>query len=186
MSLRWFPTWSGGFTIRCTNQLWWLTRLATITDFLAELYIDGSAVSNVVGETLITVRYKGVLIDLHYVAVVQSLIYPLVLGIEWIVQSGQSGLLECEKPTKNRLIRPIFSRSSIWMIFILIWMIVLYLINISFEKIRHTVAHWRYIPSEGIQNYSMSHAQLLKQSIQPECSSSRREKWANICMLSRD
>ena len=75
--------------------------------------IDGSAASNVVGETLITVRYKGVLIDLHYVAVVQSLIYPLVLGIKWIVQSGQSGLLECEKPTKNRLIRPIFSRSSI-------------------------------------------------------------------------
>ena len=46
-------------------------------------------------------RYKGVLIDLHYVAVVQSLIYPLVLGIEWIVQSGQSGLLECEKPADS-------------------------------------------------------------------------------------
>lgn len=50
--------------------------------------IDGTVVGNVVGETSITVRYKGVLVDLNHVAVVKSMLYPLVFGIEWIVQSG--------------------------------------------------------------------------------------------------
>ena len=54
--------------------------------------IDGSAASNVVGETPITVRYKGVLTDLYRVAVVKSSIYPLILGIEWIVHRGQRSL----------------------------------------------------------------------------------------------
>ena len=48
--------------------------------------IDGSIVQNVVGECSLTVRYKGVLVDLNHV--VESSIYPLVLGIVWIVQSG--------------------------------------------------------------------------------------------------
>ena len=54
--------------------------------------IDGSAASNVVGETSITVRYQDVLIDLYRVAVVKSSIYPLILGIEWIVHRGQRSL----------------------------------------------------------------------------------------------
>ena len=50
--------------------------------------IDGSLVRNIVGKCSLTVRYKGVLVDLNHVVVVKSDIYPLVLGIVWIVQSG--------------------------------------------------------------------------------------------------
>ena len=50
--------------------------------------IDGSLVRNIVGKCSLTVRYKGVLVDLNHVVVVKSDIYPLVLGVEWIVQSG--------------------------------------------------------------------------------------------------
>ncbi|KAI9549224.1 hypothetical protein GHT06_006826 [Daphnia sinensis] len=42
--------------------------------------IDGTPINNVVGETALTVR----------VAVVKKMLYPLVLRIEWIVQSGAS------------------------------------------------------------------------------------------------
>ncbi|KAI9550031.1 hypothetical protein GHT06_007622 [Daphnia sinensis] len=52
--------------------------------------IDGTPINNVVGETALTVRYRGVLVDLPRVAVVKKMLYPLVLGIEWIVQSGAS------------------------------------------------------------------------------------------------
>ncbi len=50
--------------------------------------IDGSAVGNIVGETSITVRYGGVVLDLNRVVVVKTAVFPLVLGIEWIVRSG--------------------------------------------------------------------------------------------------
>ncbi|EFX63006.1 hypothetical protein DAPPUDRAFT_119627 [Daphnia pulex] len=50
--------------------------------------LDGMPINNVVGETALTVRYQGVVVDLPRVAVVKKMLYPLVLGIEWIVQSG--------------------------------------------------------------------------------------------------
>ena len=50
--------------------------------------IDGSAVGNVVGETSITVRYGGVVVDLDRVVVVRTMMFPVVLGVDWIVRSG--------------------------------------------------------------------------------------------------
>jgi hypothetical protein len=43
-----------------------------------------------VGETTLTVRYQGILVDLPKVPVEKKMLYPLVLGIEWIVLSGAS------------------------------------------------------------------------------------------------
>ena len=47
--------------------------------------IDGSAVGNVLGEVSIKVWYGGSVVDLNRV---KNLVFPVVLGIEWIVQSG--------------------------------------------------------------------------------------------------
>ena len=50
--------------------------------------IDGSSVVNVIGETSLTVRYQRVVVNLEHVVVVRSIMYSLVLGVEWIVKSG--------------------------------------------------------------------------------------------------
>lgn len=51
-------------------------------------FLDGSPVDNVVGEISLTVRYQGTIVDLPKVAVLRNMMYPLVLGVEWIVKSG--------------------------------------------------------------------------------------------------
>ncbi|KAK4013277.1 hypothetical protein OUZ56_025511 [Daphnia magna] len=53
-------------------------------------FIGGTPVNNVVGEIILTVRYRGTIVDLPRVAVVRKRVYPFVLGVEWIVQSGDS------------------------------------------------------------------------------------------------
>ncbi|KZS01857.1 Uncharacterized protein APZ42_001357, partial [Daphnia magna] len=50
-------------------------------------FIDGTLMDNVIGEVSLTIRYKGTVVDLEKVAVVRGMLYPLLLGIEWIVKS---------------------------------------------------------------------------------------------------
>ncbi|EFX67804.1 hypothetical protein DAPPUDRAFT_330692 [Daphnia pulex] len=70
--------------------------------------LDGMPINNVVGETALMVRYQGVVVDLPRVAVVKKMLYPLVLGIEWIVQSGAvikgvEGKAEVIMPDRGRV-----------------------------------------------------------------------------------
>lgn len=51
-------------------------------------FIDGTTIDNVVGEVSLTVRYRGIVVDLPRVAVMRKMFYPMVLGVEWIVGSG--------------------------------------------------------------------------------------------------
>lgn len=50
-------------------------------------FIDGTLMDNVIGEASLTIRYKGTVVDLEKVAVVRGMLYPLLLGVEWIVKS---------------------------------------------------------------------------------------------------
>lgn len=43
---------------------------------------DGSAFENIVGETSLTERFGGVVVDLNQVVVLKTAVFPLVLGIE--------------------------------------------------------------------------------------------------------
>jgi len=45
-------------------------------------FIDGTPINNIVGETSLSVRYQGVIVDLPRVAVLKIMVYPLVVEIE--------------------------------------------------------------------------------------------------------
>lgn len=51
-------------------------------------FIDGTTIDNVVGEVSLTVRYRGIVVDLPRVAVMMKMLNPVVLGVEWIVGSA--------------------------------------------------------------------------------------------------
>ena len=60
------------------------------------LTVDGNYITNVVGETDLTVTFQGRDVGLKNVAVFETMVYPLVLGIDWITKgniiiSGRQG-----------------------------------------------------------------------------------------------
>ena len=48
------------------------------------IYLDGSPIQNVVGETTLTVKFADTIVDLPRVAVVKFMTCPLILGIDWV------------------------------------------------------------------------------------------------------
>ena len=56
----------------------------------ASLYtnVEGSPVENILGETSITVRFRGILTDLDRVLMVERMMFPIVMGIDWVVGSA--------------------------------------------------------------------------------------------------
>ena len=46
------------------------------------IYLDGSPIPNVVGETSLTVKFADTIVDLPRVAVVKFMTFPLILGID--------------------------------------------------------------------------------------------------------
>ena len=43
---------------------------------------------NILGETSITVRFRGILTDLDRVLMVERMMFPIVMGIDWVVGSA--------------------------------------------------------------------------------------------------
>ena len=52
------------------------------------LTVDGNHITNVVGETDLTVTFQGKDVWLPNVAVFKKMVYPFVLGIDWITRGS--------------------------------------------------------------------------------------------------
>lgn len=56
--------------------------------------IDGTVIEGVVGEVSLMVSFKRKIVDLPRVVLLNKMVRPLILGVEWVVESGVCGGLE--------------------------------------------------------------------------------------------